>query len=113
MNADGGGSEDLRGLEQFMGRGAAAQKAVDRVLEKEVTPPASTTSWCIWAPEHNGWWGPNRHGYTAHVGYAGIYSREDAIQIWIESRYQDTPVPYGAALELMRALEEYAIGGKR
>lgn len=38
----------------------------------------------IWSNEHRGWWGPNRCGYTGLVG-AGIYTRQDAIDICRDS----------------------------
>lgn len=35
----------------------------------------------IWSNEHRAWWGPNSRGYSTGLGNAGVYLREDALQI--------------------------------
>jgi len=35
----------------------------------------------IWSVEHEGWWRPNRLGYTDTLADAGRYTREDADEI--------------------------------
>lgn len=40
-----------------------------------------TDKYLIWSNEHNGWWGPNRAGYTPGLLGAGTYSREQALDI--------------------------------
>lgn len=37
--------------------------------------------WLIWSMEHDGWWKPNRNGYTEYLSEAGRYSFEDALDI--------------------------------
>jgi hypothetical protein len=38
-------------------------------------------SYLIWSTEHDGWWGPGGLGYVRHVGEAGRYTREEALEI--------------------------------
>ncbi len=35
----------------------------------------------IWSNEHRAWWRPNSRGYTPNISDAGVYSREDAMDI--------------------------------
>ena len=38
-------------------------------------------SYLIWSNEHRGWWLPNSNGYTADIKLAGIYCRDEALDI--------------------------------
>jgi hypothetical protein len=40
-----------------------------------------TERYFIWSNEHRAWWRPARCGYTVHLGGAGEYSRDEAIEI--------------------------------
>lgn len=35
----------------------------------------------IWSHEHLAWWRPGRQGYTRSIAAAGVYSRDDAMEI--------------------------------
>lgn len=35
----------------------------------------------VWSHEHKAWWGPNNNGYFQGIRNAGIYSREQALEI--------------------------------
>lgn len=39
----------------------------------------------IWSNEHEGWWRPNRQGYTAHKHQAGFYTFDEAVNICIDA----------------------------
>lgn len=87
-----------------------ARRRVAELADREVPLAPETPAWCVWAPEHRAWWAPGRYGYTEDATSAGVYTRAEAVQIWIDSRYQDVPVPAAAARELMAALDRYAQG---
>jgi len=62
----------------------------------------------IWSNEHNSWWAPNRLGYSKSLKGAGIYTREEAIDIcfhgfqfkeWNKNPFE-IPLLYNDALEL-------------
>jgi hypothetical protein len=38
----------------------------------------------IWSPEHVGWWGVERQGYSRSVRNAGLYTRYEAEYITLE-----------------------------
>lgn len=44
-----------------------------------------TYEWAIWSNEHNGFWKPNRHGYTRSLAEAGRFSKEEAQRICDEA----------------------------
>lgn len=35
----------------------------------------------IWSNEHRGWWKPGGYGYARGIGYAGRFSRDNALRI--------------------------------
>lgn len=35
----------------------------------------------IWSNEHNSWWAPNRLGYIQNIMLAGLYTRQEAMEI--------------------------------
>ena len=37
--------------------------------------------YAIWSFEHEGWWRPDRFGYTGHKEEAGLYLEDEAIDI--------------------------------
>jgi len=39
----------------------------------------------IWSNEHRGWWQQNRHGYTANIQEAGVFSLKAALDIEAEA----------------------------
>lgn len=39
------------------------------------------TRYFIWSNRHSQWWGPERSGYTLHIGKAGQYDRHEAADI--------------------------------
>ena len=39
----------------------------------------------IWSNEHDGWWRPNKCGYTSFRELAGEYDLEEAIEICINA----------------------------
>lgn len=50
----------------------------------------------IWSIEHDGWWKPNRNGYTASWSTAGRYSKDDAFRISARANFSslnEVPVP--------------------
>lgn len=53
--------------------------------------------WLIWSEEHQSWWRPGRHGYTAQMMAAGLYSEAEAVQISREANYagqfNEAPIP--------------------
>ena len=61
----------------------------------------------IWSNEHRAWWRANRSGYAESIEAAGLYSRDEAIQIcalgrdgWeAHSGPAELPVPEGIAQE--------------
>lgn len=44
------------------------------------------TRYLVWSNEHNAWWRANSQGYSRSILGAGIYSREEAIDIADKSR---------------------------
>lgn len=44
-------------------------------------------SYFIWSNEHNSWWMPNMCGYTKDVGKAGVYSRQEALDVCNGANY--------------------------
>jgi hypothetical protein len=38
-------------------------------------------AYLIWSHQHGGWWRPGGFGYTPHVGDAGRFDRERALEI--------------------------------
>jgi hypothetical protein len=35
----------------------------------------------VWSNQHSAWWRPNSCGYTKQISDAGLYSRDEAIEI--------------------------------
>lgn len=35
----------------------------------------------VWSNEHKSWWRPNFRGYATDITFAGIYNRDDALDI--------------------------------
>lgn len=52
-----------------------------------------SSKWLIWSIEHDGWWKPNRHGYTKYKFQAGRYSFKDACEIVKNSNWRDKDNP--------------------
>jgi hypothetical protein len=42
----------------------------------------------IWSNEHKGWWRQNRLGYTKSIAEAGVYSRDDAVEITEQATWE-------------------------
>jgi len=40
----------------------------------------------IWSNEHNAWWRSKEAGYTYQIEFAGVYSREETINICATAR---------------------------
>lgn len=50
----------------------------------------------IWSIEHDGWWKPDKMGYTASWSNAGRYSKEEAFTISARANWSslnEVPVP--------------------
>lgn len=64
------------------------------------------TRYVIWSREHKGWWRPGRRGYTPSLYDAGLYSKEEAMEIckdanmlWDgEGMPEEVAVPYAMML---------------
>src|SRR5262245_49560019 len=42
---------------------------------------AIVSAYLVWSHEHRAWWRPMRNGYTTNIAHAGVYSRDDAMEI--------------------------------
>lgn len=66
-----------------LGEGETLSDAVDDMLVnhklKKLHP--APANYLIWSNEHCGWWGRNRSGYVSRVWQAGLYTRDEAIEI--------------------------------
>ena len=51
-------------------------------------------SYLIWSNEHRAWWRHASQGYTPHIGQAGIYSREQAMEICRNALMGSREVPH-------------------
>lgn len=47
----------------------------------------------IWSLEHNGWWKPNRGGYTDRRDSAGQYEFDEAMEIVLDANIAENNVP--------------------
>lgn len=84
-------------------------ESVDRERAK------TAREWCVWNPVARAWYecapGALEVTFVDDVARAWRFTRDEAVQIWIRSGYDDVPVPFTAARELMASLEYFATGG--
>lgn len=57
--------------------------AVDRAIALRSKAPSVThpANFLIWSNEHRAWWRPGRCGYCTSLASAGLYTRDDAMEI--------------------------------
>lgn len=77
--------ECLKRLKEFR-----EKQKMSEVIKEE---PVETTLYLIKSPHHNGvcgncvtWWGKERKGYTCNIMEAGLYSKQDTIDILRDAR---------------------------
>lgn len=66
------------------------------------------TYYKIWSNEHQGWWKPNKSGYTQNRKEAGIYSEAEARDIVESANIGLKDIPNEAMVEIV-ADEPYGI----
>ena len=68
-------------------------------------------TYLIWSIEHRAWWRPGRMGYTIWLDAAGVYSRDEAMQIvddatmdWSRGAPNEVPVRIADLPDAARAI---------
>jgi len=67
----------------------------------------------VWSNEHNGWWAPDRRGYSSGLINAGEYTRDEAIAICRDAlpsaghvkRISEIPVRRQDVMEFLNRVE--------
>lgn len=62
----------------------------------------------IWSIEHNGWWKPNKNGYTIEFNKAGQYTKEEAYKICANANWNSlSEIPVSSSFfKFQRSLHE-------
>lgn len=68
---------------------------------------AAGDKYLVWSNEHRAWWRADQCGYTVFVNAAGVYTREEAIQICVGAHngWQSECAPYEVPVRLSDAIE--------
>lgn len=88
----------------FLGHvdGETHRAALARVADLEAKLKQVADTRClIWSHEHSAWWGPCSQGYTTNLTLAGIYSREEAIEIVDRATLDWTKAPNEVVVRLV------------
>lgn len=67
------------------------------------------TDYLIWSNEHRAWWGKNSIGYTRNPARAGVYPRDEAIQICKDALAGSGDVPNEIPVSLADA-DDFGLG---
>lgn len=91
-----------------------ARRRVAELADLDVAG-GTARAWCVWNPIARAWYecapGELEVTFVEDVERAWRFTRAEAVQVWIRSGYDDVPVPFPAARELMATLERFAAAG--
>jgi hypothetical protein len=69
------------------------------------------SGYLIWSNEHRAWWGKNSQGYVRSVLKAGMYSRDEAIDICKNALSGSGDIPNELPVSLADA-DDFGLGAK-